>query len=195
MAQDDTSESKIRMELLDGTVEATGTPEFVRKAQTLFAKLAHGGEIEVAALEPDETPDSLPPNPLDTTMLATDIRSLRDEKQPRNQIEMAALVAYYVSNVLPAAERRDTIAATDITKYFGQAGYQSTTPARMTLFNAKTAGYLDASSTGKYKLNPVGYNLVTAGLPADGVASKRRSPYGRRKTRKKAAAKTTRKKK
>src|SRR5438093_557072 len=38
--------------------------------------------------------------------LARDIRSLKDEKQPRSANEMAAVAAYYASELAPATERR-----------------------------------------------------------------------------------------
>ena len=53
----------------------------------------------------------------------TDIRTLKDEKQPCSADEMAALVAYYVSEMLAPGETRDSITTADIQKYFKQANY------------------------------------------------------------------------
>lgn len=171
---------KVRLELLDGTVEVTGTEEFVRKAQSLFIKLTSD------AREPHPLPPSLPayaptPPPVVGGSAVSDIRTLKEQKQPRTQLEMAALVAYYVAELAGEGERSDTIGATEITRYFGQAGYRTTSPPRNVLSNAKAAGYLDNPTSGQYKLNPVGYNLVTAGLPATGDTT-RRSP-SRKKVR------------
>jgi len=94
-----------------------------------------------------------------------DIRSLRAEKQPGNGIEMAALVAYYLTELAPPEERSASVDAAGLTKYFKQAGYPLPKTPSMTLVHAKSAGYLDAVSRGQYRLNPVGYNLAAHSLP------------------------------
>jgi hypothetical protein len=81
--------------------------------------------------------------------------------------EMAALVAFYVSELAPVGERNQAIAKADIEKYFKSAGFKLPANAHFTLVNAKNAGYLDAIGGGKYKLNPVGYNLVAHRLGGD----------------------------
>lgn len=95
-----------------------------------------------------------------------DIRSLKEEKQPKTAIQMVALVAYYLSETAPLAERKETINSEDITKYFKQAGFELPKGEPIyTLRNARNAGYFDPTSeTGVYKLNPVGYNLVAHNL-------------------------------
>jgi hypothetical protein len=117
----------------------------------------------------------------------TDIRSLREQKQPRSAAEMAALVAYYVSELLPENERRSVINKDDIEKYFKQAPFP--VPARLsqTLPDAARAGYFDAVERGQYKLNPVGYNLVVHGMPSSGNDSSPRSSRPRRAVTKKRA--------
>ena len=93
------------------------------------------------------------------------IRDLKEEKQPDSSNQMAALVAYYVSEVQDADERRDVINTADLEKYFKQAGFKLPKALPQTLANAAAAGYLDAVGNGMFKLNPVGYNLVVHGLP------------------------------
>jgi hypothetical protein len=97
----------------------------------------------------------------------TDIRTFGAEKSPRSANERVAVVGYYLSELASADERKSEISAADITKYFKQAGFPLPKAARMTLVNAKNAGYLDAGAErGGYKLNPVGHNLVAHTLPA-----------------------------
>lgn len=93
------------------------------------------------------------------------IKDLKEEKQPESSNQMAALVAYYLAEVAPENERRNTITTQDIEKYFKQARFALPKKIPMTLPNAGAAGYLDAIGNGQYKLNPVGYNLVAHGLP------------------------------
>ena len=111
-----------------------------------------------------------------------DIRTLGQEKSPRNANERVAVVGYYLSELAPADERNAEISAADITKYFKQAGFPLPGAGRMTLVNAKNAGYLDAGADrGTYKLNPVGHNLVAHSLPAASTTTQRKSARGNRK--------------
>ena len=94
-----------------------------------------------------------------------DIRALRDQKQPATASEMAALVAYYLSELAPEHEKKEAITNDDVQKYFKQALFQLPRRLQQTLPNAKAAGYFDSLAGGQYKLNPVGYNLVVHNLP------------------------------
>jgi hypothetical protein len=95
-----------------------------------------------------------------------DIRTLRERKAPRNAVEMAALVAYYLTEKAPEADRKNTIGTSEIQKYFKQAGFRLPSSPRLALHQGKNAGYLDQATRGHYKLNPVGFNLIEHGLPA-----------------------------
>ncbi len=111
-----------------------------------------------------------------------DIRTFGEEKSPRSANERVAVVGYYLSELAPVEERKAEISAADITKYFKQAGFPLPGAARMTLVNAKNAGYLDAGAErGTYKLNPVGHNLVAHSLPAESPSTRRPSGRGQRK--------------
>lgn len=135
------------------------------------------------------TTQTVPPPPQVTSPIHSgsgavqDIRSLREEKAPKSANEMAALVAYYSSELAPPSERKPEINKTDVERYFKSAGFKLTANAGQTLVNAKHSGYLDAGSdTGYYKLNPVGYNLVVHRL-----GSGRGSPRIARSPKKKKA--------
>jgi len=93
------------------------------------------------------------------------IRDLKDEKKPESSNQMAALVAYYLSEIAPSDERKGAIGASDLERYFKQAGFKLPKSIPQTLPNAAAAGYFDATGSGQYRLNPVGYNLVVHGLP------------------------------
>lgn len=130
-------------------------------------------------------PSTESPTPSALVTGSQDIRSLRSEKSPRSANEMAALAAYYLSEVAPHETRKPTIDAEDLKKYFKQAQFKLPSSPKMTLVNAKNAGYLEATTTaGQYRLNPVGYNLVVHNLPHNKSVKKRKraaKPKGNRR--------------
>jgi hypothetical protein len=112
----------------------------------------------------------LPPGePLKQSKTEIRIQDLVSEKKPRNAVEMATLVAYYLSHRAPEGVRKSTISTKDIETYFKIGDFKLPTQPRFTLPNAKAAGYLDAVGEGAYKLNPVGYNLVVHSMPKTGA--------------------------
>jgi hypothetical protein len=130
----------------------------------VFVRLGIRAERAAPVLTaPVTTPSSSSQQP---TTSVTDIRTLTQQKKPRNSVEMAILVGYYLAEVAPPHERKTEITSDDITRYFKQAGFKLPKRGAKTLFDARKSGYMDGgSSTGAYKLNPVGFNLVTHVLP------------------------------
>jgi hypothetical protein len=119
-----------------------------------------------------------------TPSVLSDVRSFAATKQPSNDTERVAVVAYYLAEIGTGEDKKGAVTSEDITKYFKQAGFPLPARPRQTLHNAKNAGYLDASAeAGSYRLNPVGHNLVVHGLPASSASAKV-------KPKKKAAKKT-----
>jgi hypothetical protein len=102
------------------------------------------------------------------------IEAFKNQKEPRSANEMAALVAYYLQNFAPAAERKATVTTQDLETYFKIAKFPLPKEIRVTLQNARNAGYLDAAGSGEYKLNAVGHNLVVHNMPRNpgGTAKK-----------------------
>jgi hypothetical protein len=128
--------------------------------------------------EPDHSPviDSPPHG-------TVDIRSLRQEKDPGSAIEMAAVVAYYLSEAAPVDEKKPAVSTADLEKYFKQAQFPLPSRIGNTLSNAAAAGYFDSAGRGEYKLNPVGFNLVTQSLPRSASGSSRPAVAARRPRR------------
>lgn len=113
---------------------------------------------------PARTPVDTPVSPAPSRP-ATDIRSFRNEKKPRSAKEMACVVAFYLKELAPDGERRDSISAGDLDKYFKQAQFKLPQRMAQLLPDAKGSGYFDSAARGDYKLNAVGYNLVAHNLP------------------------------
>ena len=112
-----------------------------------------------------------------------DIRSFSEEKVPKSASERAAVVAYFLSEMALANDRKDSINQEDITKYFKQAKFPLPSSPAMTLVHAKNAGYFEAEAPGQYRLNAVGYNLVAHRLPQEGEKSIKRIKSRRSTTR------------
>lgn len=128
-----------------------------------------------------------------TSSAVNDIRSLKETKAPQTANEMAALAAYYLSEVAPAVDRKSEIDASDIKKLFKDAQFPMPGSATMTLVNAKNAGYLDSGNRGVYRLNPVGYNLVVHKLPSSDARPSNRNA-GRSRKKKRGRKKTSNRK-
>lgn len=89
-----------------------------------------------------------------------DIRSLKIAKEPSSAREMACLVAFYLAELAPPDERKNTINSSDIEKYFKQAGYKLPSALEQVLPDSKKSGYFENESRGEYKLTRVGHNQV-----------------------------------
>ena len=167
-------DSEARARVINYVFQRLGisTPAVLVEAGASGAAPAHGMEAAASLARPGRR--------------QVDIRTFGQEKSPRSVNERVAVVGYYLSELAPADERKSEISAADITKYFKQAGFPLPGAARMTLVNAKNAGYLDAGADrGTYKLNPVGHNLVAHTLPAVGkptrhTSLRRKSGRGKR---------------
>jgi hypothetical protein len=117
--------------------------------------------VEKNVSPPPEFPSGAQTEPIHYKHIA----ELREEKDPQTAIEMAAVVAYYLSNYAPKDERTTEVGTTEMKTYFKIGGFKKKTDFRYLLPNAKLAGYFDSVEHGKYKLNAVGYNLVAHSLP------------------------------
>lgn len=94
-----------------------------------------------------------------------DIRTLKEEKNPESAVEMACIVAYYLMNLVPQPDRKETVGTDDMEKYFKQANFRLRKKSSQLLIDAKRAGYFDSVGRGAYRLNAVGHNLVAHSLP------------------------------
>jgi hypothetical protein len=94
-----------------------------------------------------------------------DIRKLKEQKDPKSAIEMVCVVAYYLEALALPEERKQDITSSELEQYFKQAGYPLPKRKDQVLVDAKGAGYFDSAGRGRYRLNPVGHNLVVHTLP------------------------------
>ena len=158
--------------------------------------------IQRAATTPPVAPlISTPPTPPAPTPVQPavsqqlHIKAFKEQKQPRSAIEMAAIVAYYLANHAPEADRKTSVDIEDLNTYFKIAEFKLPAQQRFTLVNARNAGYFDSAGSGEYKLNAVGHNLVVHSMSRKGnegaTPRKRIAKGSSKKTTKKTSKKKT----
>jgi hypothetical protein len=133
-------------------------------------------------------PSGTPPGVTQTAPPASagtkDIKTFITEKDPKKDVQVAAVVAYYYRFEAPPAERKDAINKEDLQEAMRLAGRQRFSNPLQTLANAHIVGLLDrGSEKATFTLNSVGENLVAMTLPGTGIKELRR------KKAKKAAVK------
>lgn len=164
-------------------------PKARKSVLDYVAKRLQIADLQIEAPHADAALDAPPPGePPPAATPDKDechITELVGEKQPRSAIEMAVLVAYYLSHKAPKSERKQTISTENLTTYFKIAEFKLPTSPQYTLPNTRNAGYLDSAGAGEYKLNPVGYNLVVHSMP--------KSSTSRRPSKKKTKARAGKK--
>ncbi len=131
----------------------------VRLASTSSLDAEAGGTSATTAVPTQPDPSTT------STQSAVDVRTLKEQKQPKGAVEMACIVAYYLESLAPASELKAAVVKADLQRYFKQANFRLPKRMEQVLVNAKNAGYLDSAGRGSYKLNPVGHNLVVHSLP------------------------------
>jgi hypothetical protein len=118
---------------------------------------------------------------------SVDIKTFVDSKRPKNDVQLATVVAYY--HHFEAPNRKDYIDAKLLKDSMRQIGRLRTSGwAVKTLSNAKTLGYVDRPERGQFQINSVGENLVVMTLPGTGA------PKDRKKVRSKMSKKAKTKK-
>lgn len=152
----------------------------------VFSRLSIAAPTHMKATSGPSVSQSVPTMDIPHRSSRPSIRDLKEEKKPESSNQMAALVAYYLSEVVADSERKDALNTADLERYFKQAGFKLPQSLAQTLPNATAAGYFDSVGNGQYKLNPVGYNLVVHGLPRDHaqVQKRKRKPSHKPKPRK-----------
>lgn len=118
----------------------------------------------------------------------TDMRTFVAQKSPKNDKQMAAVVAYYYRFIAPPEQRTESIGAEELINACRIADRGRPKSPAQTLVNAFHEGFLDRAERGAYRLNTVGENLVAMVLP-DGDSN----GEGRRANAKRGAAKKARK--
>jgi hypothetical protein len=148
------------------------------------------------AIHPTSTPHTTPPilasserhtQAAQATGHPKDIKVFVEEKKPKNDMQFAAVVAYYYHFEATAPNRLETITPGHVQEAARLAGRPRFKNPGVPLNNAVNAGYFDRRGRGEFRLNAVGENLVAMTLP--GTADDTDEDDGPRRPRKKRASK------
>jgi hypothetical protein len=124
-----------------------------------------------------------------------DIKAFVEEKKPKNDIQFAAVVAYYHHFEAAEANRLETITSEHVQEAARLAGRTRFRNPAVPLNNGVTLGYFDRPGRGEFRLNAVGENLVAMTLPGtDGDTNTNSSSSRPRKNRPRKTADKQRKK-
>jgi hypothetical protein len=126
-------------------------------------------------------------------LTVTDMRNFVAQKNPKNDKQLAAVVAYYYRFVAPQDQRKDSIGSEELTNACRIADRDRPKKPAQTLVNAFRDGFLDRAERGAYRLNTVGENLVAMVLPDGNANTDGRRNSSKRGTPRKAL-KSSRKK-
>jgi hypothetical protein len=161
------------LDLITSTLKGFDEPAQRTMISTVCAllnlKVDVGAQAPAAAVDTISTPAKAAAAPMGNLKLSgLDIRTLKEQKKPSSAQQMAAVVAFYLQEIAPEVERKDTIKTDDLEAYFKQARYELPKKLEQVLDKGKRAGYFESPSRGTFKLTRVGYNLVAHKMPAEG---------------------------
>jgi len=126
---------------------------------------------------PPGLPPSLSPPPPGPGLPAgtpTDIKSFVALKKPKNDLQFAAIVAYF--NRFEATEKKEILTTDDLLQACRLANYPRPARPGQTLLNAVNSGLLNKADRGTFAINSVGENLVAVTLPGDGTGDTQHRP-------------------
>jgi hypothetical protein len=167
------------------------------RQQRILRWVAESVGVLLASAAPTPAPSSDPVRyggSAPVTGRSLDIKSFVAAKNPKSDMQFAAVVAYYYRFEAPPDESLESISPEVLQNAARLANRHRLARPRQTLLNAKAQGYLDLVERGQYRINSVGENLVAMTLPGPepSLAPPGRSARSRTKKvgRKKAGAKT-----
>lgn len=168
MDRDRQERCRIKINLTTGELEAEGSKQFVEK---ILGEYGHKLKT-VLAISGAKQPL---PGPMVTSQQSSqqfqkkvNIKDFYLEKKPRNDKEATAVVAFYLSEIAEAPEKKMQINKEILRDYLKLAHHQLPTNIAQTLLNTKFTGYLESGdAAGEFKLGAIGYNLVAHQLPGE----------------------------
>jgi hypothetical protein len=170
---DENNINKVKITIGDASVEIEGEVGGITRIVESLKSV-----LQVNSARTAEQPSSTVP--AETVNALQNIRSFFAEKNPHNNLEAAAAVAYFLQYV---EKSQDSINAEILSDEFRKANWKLPKAITQVLIDARHAGYFDAAGVGLYRLNSVGYNLVHHALSNQGAESIKPRGIKRRKNK------------
>lgn len=172
---------RVSVKVGDAEIHVEGPEAGVVKIVEALSEMLRGSRRSSSPAESGAPSSLIQPTPRTSPI---DIRSFFAEKQPSSDVEAAAVAAYYYQYLAPDSQRRDSIDSTLLQEAFRLAKRPLPAKTIYTLQNARGAGYLDSTGeTGRFRLNPVGYNLVEHSLGPAQPEERKNTPPGHKPSR------------
>lgn len=89
-----------------------------------------------------------------------DIKTFINGKSPKNDNEFITAVAYFYRFIASEEEKKENIGTPEVVDACRKVPWKQPTRPNQALINTEKAGYLDKVSSGIYKINSVGENLI-----------------------------------
>ncbi|MEN9649381.1 MAG: hypothetical protein RL094_348 [Candidatus Parcubacteria bacterium] len=121
-------------------------------------------KIQSANVMPQESPLMTSPQPF-LNSSPKNIKSFVQEKNPKSDVQFAAVAAYFYRFEASDGEKKEKISAKDLQDAGRQARGFGFKDALKTLNNCVRLGYFNRAGRGEFELNAVGENLVAMVLP------------------------------
>lgn len=110
-------------------------------------------------------PQSGPP-PSAPATAPRNLRTFVDEKQPKSDVQFAAVVAFFHRFEALSDQRKENVNKDDLKEACRLVNRERLKSPLQTLNNARNLGLLDSAGRGLFTINSVGENLVAMTLPA-----------------------------
>jgi hypothetical protein len=184
--KDDLEAVRAVAEALDG-FDANDQERIIRWARE---KLGLGIPAAMQPFVPtiEQQPNRLNNVPVQHNPVPVSLKVFVAAKNPKNDVQFAATVAYFHRFEAPQSERKNEINSDDLQEDCRLAGRTRLKNPGQTLQNAHKLGLLDRVSRGTFTINSVGENLVAMTLPGDPSGNAlTRNPRKNKSVAKKAA--------
>lgn len=167
---------KVTVKVGDATVDVEGAERGVVNIVKALSEILGASRKPIS---PTALSANLPTPSPSARPASVDIRTFFQEKSPSSDVEATAVAAYYHQYLASPPHKQDWVDAESLQEAFRLAKWPLPKRTNFTLVNARNAGYLDSIGEGKYRLNPVGYNLVEHTIGSANKSEKK--PRRRRK--------------
>lgn len=166
-------QNKLKLELPEGVVEASGSEQFLEQVRTSLASILKPEKVGSISNSHEIKNQYQPLSPIiesaksaSQNIVVKDIKQFVLNKNPKSDVHFATVVAYFYKFEASADQKKEEIKSDNLLEACRLVNRKRPPSAPNTLHNALNIGLLDkGSERGTFKINSVGENLVAMALP------------------------------